>query len=178
MRAALALGLTALLATGCSGSPAPRAAGPSPTPSTTAPSAAAAAAAPSCPAGGGDRAWPAGVPADLPVPPTAELGPAEQSPGGLTLVRFTTSQSVRDGVVFLSRALQPAGFTLGRGDAEALEADVPFSRGPLRGLLKMIADQPCRTQWVLALQTGPGPSAGAPLLQPVTTASPSPLPFG
>ena len=107
------------------------------------------------------------------------MGTVEKSPDGLTLVRFTTGQSVRDGVVFLARALQPAGYTLGRGDAEAIEADVPFSKGQLRGLLKMIAEEPCRTQWILALQTEPAAAAQtAPLLPPVTSASPSALPFG
>lgn len=136
-------------------------------------------APPTCPAADGDARWPAGVPADLPVPPTATIGKAEKSADGLTLVRFTTAQSVRDGVVFLATALQPAGYTLGRGDAEAIEADVPFSKGELRGLLKMIAEEPCRTQWILALQTEPAAAATtAPLLPPVTSASPSPLPFG
>ncbi len=89
--------------------------------------------------------------------------------------------SVRDGVVFLASALQPAGYTLGRGDAEAIEADVPFTKGQLRGLFKMIAEQPCSTQWILALQSATAPAAGAttaPLLPPVTSTSPSPLPFG
>ncbi len=82
---------------------------------------------------------------------------------------------VRLFIVFLATA---AGYTLGRGDAEAIEADVPFSRGELRGLLKMVAQEPCRTQWILALQTQPAAGQDAPLLTPVTTASPSPLPFG
>lgn len=169
------LGLSA-----CSGGPAPAAA-PSPSPSVTvAATVPPPVPVPSCaPAGAGSARWPKGVPADLPVPPTAQMGSVQTSPDGLTLVRFTTSQSVREGVVFLARALQPAGYTLGRGDAEAIEADVPFSKGRLRGLMKMIAEQPCRTQWILALQSERATTAtGAPLLPPVTSASPSPLPFG
>jgi hypothetical protein len=124
--------------------------------------------------------WPAGVPADLPVPPTAQIGKAETTADGLTLVRFTTSQSVRQGVLFLIQNLQPAGYTLGRGDAEAIEADAPFVKGSLNGLMKMISRAPCRTEWILALQkAGRAKPGGAPLLPPVNPqASPSPLPFG
>ena len=178
---AVALALGVLLLAGCGGEdPAPRAqpaaaASASPTAVATPP----VPVEPTCDAAPTDASWPAGVPSDLPVPPTAEIGTVQKSPDGLTLVRFTTSQSVRQGVVFLATALQPAGYTLGRGDAEAIEADVPFSKGDLRGLLKMIAEAPCRTQWILALQTEPAASATtAPLLPPVTGASPSPLPFG
>lgn len=182
MKGAAALGLVGVLAlTGCSsGGPERPTAAPSPAATQiTAPTAPAEPSAPpTCPASGGDARWPAGVPADLPVPPTASIGSVEKSADGLTLVRFTTAQSVRDGVVFLAKALQPAGYTLGRGDAEAIEADVPFSKGELRGLLKMIAEEPCRTQWILALQTEPAAAQTAPLLPPVTSASPSALPFG
>lgn len=169
---ALALALVALLA-GCGGapratsasSPAP-AGGASPTP---------------CPAGSAAPVrWPQAVPADLPVPPTTRLASTERTPEGLVLVRFSTSQSVRDGVVFLVGALQPAGFTIGRGDAEGTEADVPFTRGSTRGLLKMLAQGPCRTSWVLAVQDGAaaaGSATPAPLL-PHVGRSPSPLPFG
>ena len=179
------LALSALLGAGCSGGePAAQPAAPT-TPATAAATAAAlptAAAEPTCGQATASRArWPEGVPADLPVPPTAQLGTTESTAQGLTLVRFTTQQSVRQGVVFLASALQPAGYTLGRGDAEAIEADVPFSKGPLRGLFKMIAEQPCSTQWILALQSATAPAAGAtsaPLVPPVTSTSPSPLPFG
>lgn len=172
----------ALLLAGCSGAqPEARKASPSPVaPSPAASSPAAALAAATCPASAPTGRWPAGVPADLPVPPTATMGRVDTNPDGLTLVRFSTRQSVRQGVLFATTALQPAGFALGRGDAEAVEADVPFSRGALRGLLKMIQQDECQTQWVLALQSArPGGAASpAPLLSPVTPSSPSPLPFG
>jgi hypothetical protein len=164
----LALLLAAGLLTGCSGSgtgTTVAAASPSPQVCPDAPSEV--------------TSWPSSVPAELPVPPTAgQLSPETRAAGGLTLLRFTTSQSVRQGVVFLAGALQPAGFTLGRGDAEAAEADVPFSRGDLRGLLKMTAEGPCRTRWVLALATQRAGAPESPLLPRRSSASPSPLPFG
>jgi hypothetical protein len=45
--------------------------------------------------------WPAGVPADLPQPPNAELGQSSVEPNGLTLVRFATRTSLRQSVVFI-----------------------------------------------------------------------------
>lgn len=181
-RPAAALALLALLLTGCSGAaagPSGRASGagaaapvatqaasPSPTPS------------PDCPAGRKGERWPQGVPADLPVPPTAKIATTDVRPDGLTLVRFSTTQSIRQGIVFLVGALQPAGYAIGRGDAEAVEADVPFTKGPLRGLMKMIAQGDCTTQWVLALQKQAGVTPGAPLLPRAASASPSSLPFG
>jgi hypothetical protein len=169
----LALALVALL-TGCGGA-ARTTAATTPTPGAT--------ASPTpCPAASTAPArWPAAVPADLPVPPTTRLVSSERTPEGLVLVRFSTAQSVRDGVVFLVGALRPAGFTVGRGDAEGTEADVPFTRGSTRGLLKMLAQGPCRTSWVLAVQDGAvGAAASAPPgpLLPHVGRSPTPLPFG
>ncbi len=179
-----ALLLAVVLLSGCSGaSPASAPASPAALPSSPAASPAAVAVTATCPATVPTGTWPAGVPDDLPVPPTAAIAGTTKNPDGLTLVRFSTTQSVRQGVIFLTTALQPAGFTLGRGDAEAIEADVPFSRGALRGLMKMIAQEDCRTNWILALQTAGSAATGgigspAPLLSPVPRASPSPLPFG
>jgi hypothetical protein len=171
---ALPLALVALLGalTGCGGGGGTSAA--------AFPQAAASSAGPSpCPsASTAPVTWPAAVPAELPVPPTTQLAGTERTPEGLVLVRFSTQQSVRDGVLFLVGALQPAGFTLGRGDAEGTEADVPFTRGTTRGLLKMLAQGPCRTSWVLAVQDGGARTATPGPLLPHVGRSPSPLPFG
>lgn len=131
-----------------------------------------------CPAPGRTTlTWPAGVPKDLPKPPGATPGSTKVAADGLVQVRFTTDQSVRQGVLHLVNTLQPAGFTLARGDAEAGEADAPFSRGPLRGIFKMVAQGRCRTQWLLAV--APGTGSSVPVLPPPTVGpSPSPLPFG
>lgn len=178
LRPLLAACAGALLLAGCGGSSSPVAA--------TSPAPASPAAAPSpsaspCPATAATQAWPKSVPSALPVPPTSAMGKETRTKEGLTVLRFSTSQSLRDGVLFLVKELQPAGFTLGRGDAEPTEADVPFTRGQLRGLMKMIAVEPCQTQWVLALQSRQSvvPAATLPPLLPrYTSASPSPLPFG
>lgn len=121
--------------------------------------------------------WPEGVPPDLPVPPGAVLGAVDSQPGGLTLVRFSTTQSIRDGVLFLVKELPRAGYTLARGDAEASEADAPFVKGSTRGVMRILATGECQTDWVLALATsGSGAEPGTPLLPPAPDASP--LPFG
>jgi hypothetical protein len=164
----LAAGAALLAGAGCTSS-APRAAPPVTPAAAVTPTA-------SCPVPAGSLlAWPAGVPLDLPIPPGATPGSSSVQPGGITVVRFSTADSLRDGVLHLVSTLGPAGFTLGRGDAEAGEADAPFTRGDLRGVYRMTAREPCRTDWVLAVTVAP--DAGVPLL-PTPTGSPSPLPFG
>jgi hypothetical protein len=166
----LAVGLVA----GCGGSGSARAAAPSPA-ATPAPGASVS-PCPSAKQDGPPLEWPSDVPGDLPKPPGAALGQVSRTPQGLTLVRFSTRASLREGIVFLVGALSPAGYTLGRGDAEAAEADAPFAKEGLRGVYRMVSRGPCETDWLLAVSHGTG---GSPLL-PMRTATtgPSPLPFG
>ena len=170
--------LPALLAvaalTGCSGSGDP-AATASPTPTRAAVASPAACASPAA----SDLDWPATVPADLPKPPGASSAQVESRTDGLTVVKFTTPISIRESVLFVIDAMPAAGYTLARGDAENTEADAPFVKGDLRGVLRMIAVQECRTDWLMALARatpGGAPGGGAPLLPARPNASP--LPFG
>ena len=117
------------------------------------------------------------------MPPGATLTDVEDRTDGLTVVKFTTPISIRQGVLFLIEQMPGAGYTLARGDAENTEADAPFVKGDLRGVMRMIAVQPCRTDWLMAIaRAAPGgapggaPGAGPPLLPPRPGASP--LPFG
>lgn len=167
---ACVLGLTA-----CSDGPGEPSAGP-----TAVPSVAAVAVAPTCPpAPDSDFRWPKEVPADLPSPPGATLTEVQERQDGLTVVMFTTPISIRESVLFLIEALPAAGYTLARGDAENTEADAPFVKGGLRGVMRMIAVEACRTDWLMAITTGAptgAPGGGSPLLPP--RAGASPLPFG
>lgn len=123
--------------------------------------------------------WPSTVPADLPKPPNATVGDTQTGDDGVTIVKFTTPTSLRESVLFVVRQLPKAGYVLGRGDAEATEADAPFVHNNLRGLLRMILIAPCTTQWLLATVDTSKPVGGSPLLPPHTpSGSPSPLPFG
>ena len=162
----------ALLA-GCSGSAEPAAA-------PTAAPAATAAAAPTCaPAPPSDFAWPDPVPADLPEPPGAKVTDIQKRTDGLFVVQFTTPISIRQAVLFLIEKMPAAGYTLARGDAENTEADAPFVKGNLRGVMRMIAVESCRTDWLMAITTGApagAPGGGNPILPPRADASP--LPFG
>ena len=177
-RAVVSGALLAVLAAGCSGGDDPSAAAGA-TPSARA-SSLFAQPKPTCaPSGGAEIAWPQGVPADLPKPPAATLTDVQQRQDGLTVVTFSTRGSLRDGVLFLVEELPAAGYTLARGDAENTEADVPFVKGGLRGVLRMIAVEPCRTDWLMAIaKAAPGgaPGGGSPLLPARPGASP--LPFG
>ena len=118
------------------------------------------------------------MPGDLPKPPGAVLSSSTAGAGGLTIVRFSTDQALRDGVLHLVRSLRPAGYTLGRGDAEAAEADAPFTKGSLRGIYRLVAREPCATDWLLAVTQGEDGPAGPLLPPPSGSAPPSPLPFG
>ena len=122
--------------------------------------------------------WPKQVPNDLPQPPSATYEGTTQTPEGLTIVRFSTAQSLQEAVLFVVREVQKAGFTLGRGDAEPAEADAPFGRGDLRGVYKMLANADCRTDWLVAVVKA-RPNGTSPIL-PTASRGPSsqPLPFG
>ena len=174
MRAAPLL-LLAALCVGCT-APAQPAAAPSAAASPAAPAVRAEASCPPAPAA--ELAWPQEVPSDLPVPPGARLTEVQERQDGLTVVQFTTPISIRESVLFLIEALPAAGYTLARGDAENTEADAPFVKGPLRGVMRMVAVEPCRTDWLMAITTGSAssPGGGSPLLPPRPGASP--LPFG
>lgn len=164
--------LVLALVTGCGGSEEPRAAAVSPAPT----SAPAVQAVPTCAPTPSTLAWPEPVPDDLPVPPSAALTEVQKRTDGLTVVTFSTSTSIRQAVLFLIEAMPRAGYTLARGDAENTEADAPFVRGDLRGVMRMIAVEPCRTDWLMAITSGAPAGGGSPLLPP--RAGASPLPFG
>jgi hypothetical protein len=120
--------------------------------------------------------WPKQIPQDLPRIPGASIESSKTTTDGLYIVLFSTHASLRDGVLFIVRQLPAAGFQLGRGDAELTEADAPFNKGNVRGVLRGAAIGVCETKWVLAVARNIG--TGTPLLPAHTGPSPSPLPFG
>lgn len=172
---ALPLGL-ALLA-GCSGGDASPQAAATQAPVASGP---AVQAQPSCEARPSTGfAWPDPVPDDLPKPPAATLTDVQKRTDGLTVVTFSTTTSIRQAVLFLIEEMPKAGYTLARGDAENTEADAPFVKGDLRGVMRMIAVEACRTDWLMAI-TKAAPVGGAPGGNPLLPPRPgaSPLPFG
>jgi len=160
--------------TGCGGSSGPAAVAPKPTAATTS-------AEPSCPKPSNVKPahWSAKVPADLPKPPYAHIDDEESTTDGVHIVKFSTPTSLRDSVLFVVDKLPKAGYVLGRGDAEASEADAPFVHGNIRGLIRMLQVGLCNTQWLLATVDTSAATGNSPLLTPHSpTGSPSPLPFG
>lgn len=146
---------------------------PSTSPPTTGP-----APCPSPPASTAD--WPLAVPADLPKPPGAVITSSSVKDTA-TYVRFTTPTSLRDSVIFVVKEMTAAGYTLDRGDAEAFEADAPFTGPTVVGAMKMLLTAPCATSWVLAVvprQTGATPAPAGTLIPYTPGSSASPLPFG
>ena len=131
-----------------------------------------------CPARPGKPfAWPAAMPKDLPKPPGATLLSTTTSADKVTIVRLTSTMSLQQSVLFVLKAVNKAGFTLGRGDAEPAEADAPFGRGDVRGVYKMLARDTCSTDWLVA--TAKVQFGNSPVL-PTASRGPSssPLPFG
>lgn len=176
MRALFPSVCAALLLSACSGGSGEAGGSPSPAPVVT--QAPAPTVAP-CPVAASKRfTWPKEVPQDLPQPPTAVLGETTKTKDGLTIVKFATTTSLQQGVVYVVKEIPKAGFTLGRGDAEPSEADAPFGRGDLRGIYKMLARDRCATDWLVAV-TRTRPGGGSPIL-PTASRGPqsSPLPFG
>lgn len=122
--------------------------------------------------------WPIEVPADLPRPPGALITKVDQT-NGVTIIRFSTADSLRAAVIFVVTEFRKTGFVLGRGDAEPAEADAPFTRGDFRGVYRMVATGVCSTTWLLAVappKSGPGGGPNLPNYH--ATSSASPLPFG
>ncbi len=121
--------------------------------------------------------WPPTIPDDIPKPPTAVIEKVETTGSGVIVVRFSTESSLREGVLYIVKEFPAAGYTLGRGDAEVTEADAPFQKGAVRGLVRMLAQEQCRTLWLLAVgREGGGTAPFAPNYTP--PASSQPLPFG
>jgi hypothetical protein len=92
-------------------------------------------------------AWPAGIPADLPMPAGARLGGVQQLASGFTLVTFATPGTVRDNLIAITGALQKAGYTVGRGIVGASEGRLPFTRSGRPGVLQLTAVDACTTRW-------------------------------
>lgn len=170
--ALIALGACTLALSGCNDNK-PEAA-PTPTASSVAPSSPS--PLPTCgPVKATSYTWPKQIPQDLPRLPGATIESSRKTSDGLFIVLFSTQTSLRDGVLFIVKKLPAAGFQLGRGDAEPTEADAPFNKGDLRGVLRGAATGLCETKWVLAVART---TRTSPLLPTHTGPSPSPLPFG
>jgi hypothetical protein len=166
----------AVVLTACSGSSSPNAGptntvAPVVTPSTPAPC--------PTPAKSKPTKWPSRVPKDLPKPSNATVQQQLNASDGVHIVKFSTPTSLRDSVLFVVDKLPKAGYVLGRGDAEAAEADAPFIHGNTRGLVRMLEVAPCQTLWLLATVDASAQGTNSPLLTPHTpSGTPSPLPFG
>ncbi len=70
-----------------------------------------------------------------------------------TVIRFSVPDDFRSVVRFLLDVLPKAGFTMGTGDSESEEADIPFSRGEERASIKVNDAGNCMTNGILAIGT-------------------------
>ena len=120
------------------------------------------------------------VPFGLPMPDNITPVDTQKTAEGIQVVKFTTPSSLRDAVIFMVEKYPKAGYVVGRGDAEATEADAPFVKGSLRGLTRVAALQTCQTLWLIAsVATKTNGGSTSPLLSPHPTSSQtSALPFG
>jgi hypothetical protein len=160
---------------GCSGSSPAASPSPKPVPTPTCPSAAAT-TAPTSPAL--TKAL-RNVPFDLPMPDNITLVDSTKTADGIQVVKFTTPTTLRGSVIFIVDRYPKAGYVLGRGDAEATEADAPFVKNKVRGLTRVAALETCKTLWLVATVATAGSTGTSPLLSPHPTSSQtSALPFG
>ncbi len=96
-------------------------------------------------------AWPSDVPADLPLPESAKITKNERTTGNLRVLHFDVPWSLHESVVHVVNRFPPAGYVVGRGDAEPTEADAPFHRDDIRGLVRIFLTGTCKTLWLLAV---------------------------
>ena len=130
--------------TGCSSSKQAASAGSSPAPTTDVPT-----SGQSCAPAKASDAWPALAPAGLPVPKGLHIVSVQRKPNAV--IRFTVPDDFHTTVRYLLDALPAAGFTLGTGDSEAEEADIPLSRGNMHASIKVNDAGTCLTDGLLAL---------------------------
>jgi hypothetical protein len=83
------------------------------------------------------------------VPPGLHVVSVQEKPN--VVIRFTVPDDFHHTVRYLLDALPKAGFTLGTGDAEAEEADIPFSGGGLHASMKINDKGHCETGGLLAV---------------------------
>jgi len=172
LRTAASFLALALLATGCTGEDGEPGAAPSsrvPVPVDT---------GPHCPPPQRTNPnWPADVPDVIPRPEGVTIQSTDRAKGNVTQVRFVVPMSLRESVLYVVDRYPKAGFQLGRGDAEATEADAPFQRGEaLRGLVRMfVTPKECETLWLLAVVRNPNAPYDISYTPPPSS---TPLPFG
>lgn len=120
------------------------------------------------------------VPFDLPMPDNISIIDASTTQDGIQVLKFTTPTTLRQTVLFMVDRYPKAGYVLGRGDAEATEADAPFVKNKVRGLTRVASLEACKTLWLIAVAPTSNTSGGtSPLLSPHPTSSQtSALPFG
>jgi hypothetical protein len=119
------------------------------------------------------------VPFGLPMPDGVTFLDSSVTAEGIRVVKFSTPTSLRQAVLFIVERYPKAGYVIGRGDAEATEADAPWIHTGVHGLTRVAVAQPCQTLWLLASVPATGTAGTSPLLSPHPTSSvTSALPFG
>ena len=147
-RAAAACVAAAAVVAGCSSS------GPGGSPgSSAAPAGSTVVTRPTCPPGSAADRWPAAAPTGLPVPGGLHVVSVQRKPN--VVIRFTVPDDFHNTVRYLLAALPKAGFTLGTGDSEAEEADIPVSKGDVHASFKISDAGPCLTDGLLGLGVEP-----------------------
>jgi hypothetical protein len=87
------------------------------------------------------------MPSGLPLPRGARLSSVKKLASGFTLVAFTSPGSVHDNLLFAIKALQAAGYAVGRGIVGTNASRLPFTRDGSPGVLQLTATDLCATNW-------------------------------
>ena len=96
-------------------------------------------------------AWPEAVPATFPTFPGQRVT-SSTTTGTRTTIQFTTPQSLRESVGSILKIVPAAGYVLGRGEAERVEAEAPFSDKGYNGALRVTEVDSCMSRWLLVLE--------------------------
>jgi hypothetical protein len=85
----------------------------------------------------------------MPAPGGLHIESVQQEPN--MVIRFSVPDDFHNTVRYLLEALPKAGFTLGTGDSESEEADIPFSHGDVHATMKINDAGHCVTGGLLAV---------------------------
>jgi hypothetical protein len=99
-------------------------------------------------------------PAGLPLPAGSRVVSVATVASSAVIARVDLPTGFRDSVRFFLAQLPRRGFTVGTGDAEAEEADIPATRGHTTVAIKVRAvPDPCRAEALLTVGGGAEPDS-------------------
>jgi hypothetical protein len=97
---------------------------------------------------------PSSLPADFPLPPGTRITTARTLSPSQFLIRGVIPADLQDAAGFFDNSLPESGYQVGIGDAEAAEAEAPFTGNGFRGRWRVneIPDCPALTLTLILIK--------------------------